>query len=134
MLVRYVYAAGNRDFFLLESFQEFKDLLASCKNADSVIAMKSFRPILEGVVDNRFLAQALAAYEQGGYWLLIGPDIFPHTPDWAFGQSADEVQEELETRLGNRVCIVEEPDWFDETQTIGGFVPNSEGKIQLGAY
>ena len=134
IVVRYVYGAGSRDFILLESFDEFEILLAGLKQRDSVIIMKSFDMLTEGLVDPSFIQKSCEIFRPGNSWVLIGPDNYEHTADWAFADSEDELREELEARMGNVVSIVADPNYIDDDVTLGAYVPDSDGCVRPGAY
>ena len=76
--------------------------------------MKSFQKIKEGNVDQAFIEGAAAAYPKGCNWVLIGKDNFEHTADWAYAGSEAELREELRDKLGNQVCIVDEPNYISD--------------------
>ena len=134
VLVRYVYGAGSSDFFLLESADEFRSLIDGRRSRDSITVMKSFRVIDEGAVTEDFLSKLIRTYPEGENWILIGPDNFEHTLDWAFAESKSELKEELEGRLGREVCIVEEPDFVSDSYSINAYVPDPDGEVRPGAY
>lgn len=134
VLVRYVYGAGSRDFLLLGSADEFRSLIDSRRSRDSITVMKSFRVVDEGAVTECFVSRSIRNYPEGESWILIGPDNFQHTSDWAFAESKAELEEELGGRLGNDVCIIEEPDFLADAHSINAYVPDPDGEVRLGAY
>lgn len=134
VVVRYVYGAGNRDFLILKNMTEFNRLLGRLRRRDSVVVMKSFRKIKEGMVDQAFIEAATAVYPKGGNWILIGKDNFKHTADRAYAFSEGEVNEGLRDRLGNHVCIIDEPNYISDDYSIGAYIPDEDGIVRPGAY
>ncbi len=134
VVVRYVYGAGNRDFLILKNMTEFNRLLGRLCNRDSVVVMKSFQKIKEGIVDQAFIEGAAAVYKTGANWVLIGKENFEHTAGRAYAGSEGELREELQDRLGNHVCIVDEPNYISDEHSIGAYVPDEDGIVRPGAY
>jgi hypothetical protein len=134
VVVRYVYGGGKRDFLILRAMSEFHQLLGTLWARDSVVVMNSFRKIREGKVDRGFIESAAAACTKGSSWVLIGKDNFEHTPASAYAESEAEVREELQDRLGNHVCIVDEPDYISDEHSINGYIPDSDGVVRPGSY
>ena len=131
---RYVYGDGNRDFIILDDMAEFDKLIKKLRNKDSVIEMKSFDKIREGTIDQRFIDRILPIYSEGATWIILGPDNFEHTSNWAYAESKDELNEELKNRLGNHVCIVREPEYISDSSSIEAYVPDEDGIVRPGAY
>jgi hypothetical protein len=134
VIVRYVYAARSKDFILLESTEQFSELLVGLKERDSVIVVKSINVVNEGTVDRSFIEKSMSKYPQGASWVLIGPDNYEYTANWAYAESKSELAEELEDRIGNEVCIINEPEYMSEESTIDAYVPDLDGKVRPGAY
>jgi hypothetical protein len=134
VVVRYVYGAGNRDFLILKNMSEFHSLIGKLRNRDSVVVMKSFQKIKEGIVEHAFIEAAAAVYRMASNWILIGKDNFEHTAEWAYAGSEAELREELQDRLGNYVCIVDEPNYISDEHSIGAYVPDEDGIVRPGAY
>jgi hypothetical protein len=134
VVVRYVYAAGSKDFILLESMEQFSELLTRLKERDSVIVFKSINVVNEGTVDRNFIEDSILKYPQGASWVLIGPDNYDYTADWAYAESKSELAEELEDRIGNVVCIINEPEYMSEEFTVAAYVPDLDGNVRPGAY
>jgi hypothetical protein len=134
VVVKYVYGAGRRDFLILRKMSEFHELISNLRTRDSVVVMKSFQKIKEGMVHQSFIEAATAAYRKGSNWILIGRDNFEHTAAWAYAESESELREELQDRLDNHVCIVAEPHYNDDKHSIRAYVPDSDGVVRPGAY
>jgi hypothetical protein len=133
VVVRYVYGAGSRDFLILRNMGELQSLIGKLRNRDSVVVMKSFEKIKEGTVDQAFIEAAAAAFKKG-CWILLGKDNFKHTAPWAYAESEGELREELQNRLGNHVCIVDEPNYISDEHSISAYVPDDDGTVRPGAY
>jgi hypothetical protein len=131
VVVRYSYAAGSKDFILLESMEQFSKLLTQLKERDSVIVVNSFNIVKEGTVDRSFIEDSLLRYPGGASWVLIGPDNYEYTADWAYAESKSELQEEIEDRIGN---VIDDPDYIREGSAIDAYIPDSDGTVRPGAY
>lgn len=90
VVVCYAYAAGYRDFILVESMEQFSELLTGLKQRDLVIVVKSIDVVNEGTVDRSFIDDSISKYPQGASWVLIGPDNYDYTADSAYAGSKSE--------------------------------------------
>ena len=118
----------------MESMQQFSDLLTTLKERDSVIVLQSIDVVNEGIVDRVFIEDSISKYSPGASWVLIGPDNYEHTANWADAGSRSELAQELEDRTGNMVCIIKDPDYINEESTIDAYVPDLDGNVRPGAY
>lgn len=134
VLIQYAYGAGSRDFMLLKNFEEFQELMQKNKERDAVSVMKAFHPIMENSVKKSFIEDAVSKFRKNDHWILIGPDNFEYTSDWAYAESLSELKEELQGRMGRDVCIVEEPNTIDASQSFTAYIPDADGKVRPGAY
>ena len=85
--------------------EQFSKLLTQLKERDSVVVVKSFNVGNEGTVDRSFIKDSFSRYPQGASCMLIGPDNYEYTGDWAYAESKSELDEELENRIGNIVSL-----------------------------
>ncbi len=99
-----------------------------------MIIVKQFEVVKEGLVDQRFTDELLPAYRSGTSWILIGPDNYEHTADWAYAESDSELREELDDRIGNSVCVIKEPNYISTDETFDAYVPDADGLVRPGAY
>lgn len=134
ILVRYVYAAGNRDYILQENFEQFAELVVRLNEKDSVMIARRFTVIKEGGVDQRFIDELISMYPSGSSWILIGADNFEYTSDWAYAETVSELNEGLGDRIGNNVCVVDEPDYINTEKFMEAYVPDSDGIVRPGVY
>ena len=134
VVVRYVYGAGARDFLILKDVSDFHNLLSGLRPRDSVVVMKSFGKIMEGTVDQSFIAAAVAAYTKNSCWILIRRGDVRDERGFGYGGSSGEIREELEDWAGKPVCIVDEPNYLSAEHSIGAYVPDDDGVVRPGAY
>jgi len=135
-LVRYAFRAGDRDFFLINSDQGFKEFLGKRKPKDSVTIFKSFLTLKEGLATRDFIetSRNLKVPKSGDWLLIFLQQGKEQTDNWVFVSTMDELREALLDNLGRYVKILEEPDWCDESQVIHGYEPDEDGQIRPGAY
>jgi hypothetical protein len=134
VVVRYVYGAGGKDFVLLPNMAEFRKLVSSRRERDSIIVMKSFVKVLTGIVDDRFIERCRSLFTENDNWLLIGDDNYEYTANWDIPESLSELVEALHDRVGNEVVVVEEPDYISNECCLAAYVPDADGVVRPGAY
>ncbi len=134
-LVRYPYQAGNRDFFMFETKAQFFAFLEARKPKEAVSLFKSFQLVLKGLVDENFILKKAAILKKIDTidWLVLG-DSQEVTSECNFVTDRIELQQELFSRLGEEVIILEEPDWISEESTITAYSPDEDGIVRPGAY
>jgi hypothetical protein len=96
--------------------------------------MKSFQKTKQGKFDEKFLEEATALYMKGNHWILIGNDNFEHKAGFGYAESEAELREELLDRMGNHVCIVDEPNCMSEEDSVAAYAPDEDGIVRPGAY
>ncbi|MEZ4933807.1 MAG: hypothetical protein R2788_17010 [Saprospiraceae bacterium] len=135
ILIRYPF--GDKDFILLKSKEEFFSFLENRNEKESITLLRSFHAILRGVVDEDFVAKLMekAVGLKPLQWVSIGkPKDVGDLDNWGFIGDINELQEQLEDAFGRDICILEEPDWFDEELVFHAYVPDKDGIVRLGAY
>jgi hypothetical protein len=72
-LVRYPFRGGDKDYFLIDSDQGFKEFLDNRKPKDSVTIFKTFDFLKEGLVTQDFIDETLTQLNsiKSTDWLLI---------------------------------------------------------------
>jgi hypothetical protein len=136
-LVRYPFRGGDKDYFLIDSDQGFKEFLDNRKPKDSVTIFKTFDFLKEGLVTQDFIDETLTQLNsiKSTDWLLIflGQEK-QKTNNWAYAGTEIELKEMLHDNLGHYVKILDEPEWLDENKVIHGYEPDEDGQIRPGAY
>ena len=139
VIFRYPNAGGARDYELHRSLHTLKERLSSVPSQTSVIAFQQTQLPLRGVVDSAFIDAALAFIPNGNEFLLVETVLTTYgKASWyrnASGMMHSELKEELEESLGRPVLLGAYPPWLhDGPSVISGYVPDSDGRIQPGAY
>lgn len=137
IFVQYPFRAGDKDFFLIDSNQDFRDFLADRKPKDSVTIFKTFKTLKEGLVTHDFIKEALMQLKlikSADCLVILSRQEKYQTKKWSFSNSESELNEVLHDNLGQSVKILEEPDWLDDNKVIHGYEPDEDGQIRPGAY
>jgi len=134
--VRYPYQAGNKDFFILKTKNEFEDFLNKRESRDSVTIFKSVEKVTEGLITEEFIEKTLNEIGKPKYtdWLVIFPGIANLNESWFHDETKEDLEESLSINLGNQVKIFEDPDWLEEEMIYHAYAPDEDGEIRPGAY
>jgi hypothetical protein len=133
-LVRYPFSAGDKDFILINSDNDFKEFLDNRKPKDSVTIFKTVETLADGIVTQDFIDKTLTQLKliESADWLVILPR--QQVKNWTFANTEEELREVLHDNIGHYVKILEEPDWLDDKKVIHGYEPDEDGQIRPGSY
>ena len=138
IMVRYAYSAGSKDFFIIDSEEEFSVFLEARKPKDSITIFKTFENLTEGVVNEDFINKTLNTLvkPKSSDWIVIFPKIIDKwgNPDWSFEETKEELEEILQDQIVDYVRILEEPDWLNEELVFHAYVPDEDGEVRPGSY
>lgn len=136
ILIRYPYQAGNKDFFLINSEKEYKEFLEKREAKDSITIFKSIENVIEGLVTEEFITQALNNLERPKYsdWVVIFPEDKDKSEHWYYNENKEDLEESLRLNLEKYVRIIEDPDWFNKEVIFHAYVPDEDGKVRPGSY
>jgi hypothetical protein len=139
LLIRYAYAAGNRDIEIISTAQDFAKRLAQLAPRTSITAFRDHTLPLRGVVDDAYIADCLATIPDGVEYVIV--ETKPRVDgacSWFHqetGTSHKELRESLEEERGEVVMAGEFPPWLDDSDGIvTAYVPDSDGIVRPGAY
>ena len=116
LLIRYPAQAGNRDFFIIQSYEAFLKFLKERSLHDSIYIFKSFDKVAAGLVTESFIAKTMDEIKlpTQGNWLVIFTVINSIDRHWFFVDNKEELRITLQKWMGEQVRILEEPDWHNE--------------------
>jgi hypothetical protein len=139
LLVRYSRAAGSRDVFFVAAPADLAVLLGGLPARASVIAFGERQLPVRGVVDDVFVARAVAALPEGAEYLLVatGPTRYAprHRTDQVAGEGWAELRADLEEYRGRAVAVGPYPPWLEDTATVvEAIVPDADGVAHRGIY
>src|SRR2546421_7398969 len=104
VLIRYAYAAGNRDFEVIPTFKAFCARLAKLAPRTSITAFRDHQLPLRGVVDDAFIQACLAAIPDGTEYVVAETELtIAGSCSWfhhASGTSHKELRDSLENSRG----------------------------------
>ena len=139
LLVRYAYAAGNRDIELIPTLDAFRARMASLAPRTSVTAFRDHTLPLRGTVDDAFIARCLGAIPDGVEYIIVEtkPKVAGRY-SWIHqetGTSHKELLVSLEDERGESVLAGEYPPWLvDSDGIVTAYVPDSDGVVRPGVY
>ena len=141
--VRYSYAAGYGEHFILWSFNDYLELIGSLKPRDSVtlffIDAFPFNKILSNQ-DGLMLQDILDCNddETGGICVIIfGSDLGDEPIDYEliFITTHQEITELLQSSVGKYALAGPLRFWeSNQADLFTVYVPDSDGEVRLGAY
>jgi len=139
LLVRYAYAAGNRDIELIPTLDAFRVRMASLAPKTSVTAFRDHTLPLRGIVDDAFIARCLSSIPDGVEYVIVEtkPKV-AGSYSWIHqetGTSHKELLESLEGERGESVVAGEYRPWLaDSDGIVTAYVPDADGVVRPGAY
>jgi hypothetical protein len=114
VIVRYLRAAGAKDFALCRTRQEFESLVKSMPRGTDIEVFRDRQLPLRGVVDEAFIECAVRMIPYGHEYLLVTTETQPGSRISRFGDigaSHVELQESLADLLGSEVALGACPDF-----------------------
>lgn len=108
VVLRYLRAAGAKDYALVTSFTDFVNIIDSCPIGTDIVVFRERKLPLRGVVSPEFIQDAQKVISQDGKYLYVG--VIPekegcHILVGGVGQGHSELVKDLNDELGNRVAI-----------------------------
>ena len=139
VVIRYSYAAGNRDIQFFTSFETFRKRLGELPAKTSITLLRDWQLPLRGIVDDAFIEICMATIADGTEYVVAetshrtaGKRSWLHNDS---GTSLLELRDSLEESRGVHVCVGEYPTWFTDTEAIlTAYIPEQDGAIKPGAY
>lgn len=139
LLLRYAYAAGNRDVELIVGLDAFRERMKNLASKTSVTVFRDHKLPLRAVVDDLFIARCLAAIPDGTEYLIA--ETVPKVAggrSWIHyetGTSHTELLASLEDERGESVLAGEYPPWLDKSDgVVTAYVPDADGVVRPGSY
>ena len=106
IILRYLRAAGAKDFAFCRSQDDFESLVQSVPTGTDIEVFRDLQLPLRGVVDDAFMAAALGAITDGKEYLLVSVATRPGSIISVFGKTGDSNVELLESLKGLRTTEV----------------------------
>jgi len=134
--VRFPYQAGNKGFFIIKKKDDFVKFISKREAKESITIYKEFEKITASRINIEFIANTLIQLNKPKYtdWLIILPEIKIEWDNWHYDDTREELKETLELCFGQKIQILEDPEYINEDLTIHAYVPDEDGKIRPGAY
>ena len=116
VILRYLRAAGSKDFILCRSRSAFEDIVNRISVGTEVIVIRDPQLSLRGVVTEEFTRRVLAELPDGTEYLAVANKM-PRWTDWSepawwsWSDSTEDLQEFLREFAGQEVAIGVCPDW-----------------------
>ena len=137
VVVRYSHSAGARDYFLIDSFARFEDVISRLPAMADVIAFRQRQLPIRGIAGERLLEQAMAEIPEGGEFLFL--NLEPSSLQTLYasgGESHAELAATLKEFAGKYVAVGRYPRWYedDNEDMQSGVVPSADGTVKRGVY
>lgn len=139
LMIRYPYAAGDREFEFFSSFQSLAERIRGLRRKTSIIAFRQPQLSLRGIVADAFIARCLSSIPDGSEYLVVETDRrVADGRSWthdASGVSHAELRDDLEDCRSAPVAVGLYPNWVeDSNDVISAYVPDEDGIVRPGAY
>ncbi|HEV3446917.1 MAG TPA: hypothetical protein VG099_19925 [Gemmataceae bacterium] len=108
VILRYLRAAGAKDFALCRSRGDFEALVESLPTGTDIEVFRDHQLPLRGIVDEAFIALALNAIPDGQEYLIVTTEVRPGSKICHFGYiggSHIDLRQSLEELKGNDVAL-----------------------------
>ena len=115
VVLRYLRAAGAKDFALCRTRQEFESLVSSARRGTDICVFRDRQLPLRGVVDEAFVELALRSIADEDDFILLTTEVRPGP--WIslsgdIGLSHAELRESLAELMGADVALGRWPDYL----------------------
>ena len=137
VVIRYPFAAGARDYLLVNSFDLYLKLLNSLVPMSDVHVFRQRQLLLRGVADDALLALALQEIcDEVEWWMIMELSFNNPFVDLSEGLSRDEFRAEFEEYRGTIVAIGLEPPWWekDSEDKVSRLIPLPNGAVVPSIY
>ena len=114
VVLRYLRAAGSKDFALCHTQEEFESLVNSAPRGTDINVFRDRQLPLRGIVDRAFIESALQLISAGDEYPLMLAETEPGTcisRVGRIGASHAELHEDLAEVIGAEVALGRCPDW-----------------------
>jgi hypothetical protein len=114
VILRYLRAAGAKDFALCRTRSEIEDLIDSVPRGTDIEVFRDRQCPIRGVVDDAFIRSALDSLPDGQEYLLMTSETRPGSKISRFGEiggSQAELRESLSELMGAEVALGRCPDF-----------------------
>lgn len=114
VILRYLGAAGAKDFALCRTRAEFEGVVESAPNGTDIEVFRDRQLPIRGVVDDSFIRSALDSLPDGEEYLLVTFETRPGGIISRFGDIGDrqaELRESLSELIGVEVALGHCPDF-----------------------
>ena len=134
VVLRYSAAAGNKDYYLIQSAADFRRITLKLPADTSVIVMLEPQLPLRGTVDASFVEHAVQALPDGQWWFLL-PNPTAHHSHSEVGETHQELRAALEEYRAQPVALGLEPNWVpDIPEIVEALYPREDGTLKRGVY
>ncbi len=135
--VRNPYQAGNKDLFLINSFEAFKSIIAKREPQDLIIIDNSFKKVAQGIASRDFIKLLIDKIEiqENEDLVVIFPEFNGNSEYWKdYFENKEELEDYLKANMDQYVVVYIEPHELEEDKMIYAYVPDSDGIIRPGRY
>ena len=136
VVIRYSHSAGARYYIIVNSFDEFRDLVAKLPTKANVIVFRQKQLPIRGQANNTLREQALDEIQDAEYLLTSRGSYNPRALTSAEGVGQQEFIVDFEDFRGKSVAIGKMPFWnqADNENMVSALVPLPDGSIEVGVY
>lgn len=130
VVLRYLHAAGAKDFALCRSRAEFERIIELVPRGTDIEAFRELQLPLRGVVTDHFIVDACNALRDADEYLLVTLARRPGSAisaDFGMGETVAELCAELEEQRGMEVALGALPNFNVEDHE--GLISRSKGGI-----
>lgn len=121
VICRFLCGAGRKDFFLVDSFDEFQRLVDAVPRGTDIIVVRGQHLPLRGTVTPDFMKQAMERVPDGEEYMVVCTSEAEGSRGFGFdGDSHVSMRSDLEVLLGEPVAFGASPDFMG---------PDNEGMI-----
>lgn len=115
VILRYLRAAGAKDFALCRTRHEFESLVKSVPRGTDIEVFRDHQLPIRGMVDDAFVKRALRSIPDGDDYLLLTNETQPGTTIsrfWCIGGSHIEFRDSFTELMGAEVALGPCPNFY----------------------
>ncbi len=133
--VCYAYAAGSRDFWLIQSSLALQERLGTLPARTLVNIYRRYDLSLRGSVDEALIQAAVKLLPTDAPYLIVYCQPAVYFSSYDCDISHAEMEEDLRDALGQQVACGPEPAWGESgSNMLSAVVPDADGSMQIGIY
>lgn len=135
--VRYPYQIGNKDLFVINSIESFKNFISERESKDLIVIDNSIKKVTQGIVTEDFIKKIIGEIkiQEKEDLVAIFPKFNGNLDYWNDSiENQQELEEYLKLNIGHYVFIHKEPHELIQDQMIVAYIPDADGKIRPGIY